>query len=147
MQRNLIKTAAALLAGSTLALAWSAPVFAFTLAEVEARYTDAYKTCPGFASGVDPEMLSCISAEFEVQDKRLNAAYARALAALPASRKASLRQAQRTWIAYRDQWCDITYDRDSGSAERLGANSCGLAETILQTLKLEELAEYAEANR
>lgn len=147
MQRNWIKIAVAALAGPTLALSLAAPASAYGLKEVEGRYTKSYKDCPGFKNGVDPEMLDCISAEFEVQDKRLNAAYAKALAALPASRKASLRAAQRTWIAYRDQWCDITYDRESGSAERIAANQCGLEETILQTLKLEELGAYAEANR
>jgi len=147
MQLNWVKIAVVALAGSTMALSFAAAASASGLKEVEARYTKPYRDCPGFKNGVDPEMLDCISVEFEVQDKRLNAAYAKALAALPASRKASLRTAQRTWIAYRDQWCDITYDRESGSAERIAANQCGLEETILQTMKLEELGAYAEANR
>jgi uncharacterized protein YecT (DUF1311 family) len=147
VQRNWVKVAIAVLAGPTLSLSHATLASASSLKEVEARYTKSYRDCPGFKSGVDPEMLDCISAEFEVQDKRLSAAYVMALAALPPSQRASLRAAQRTWIAYRDRWCGITYDRESASAERIAANQCGLEETVLQTIKLEELGAYAESNR
>ena len=92
-------------------------------------------------------MLDCISAEFDVQDKKLNAAYARALAALPARQKVSLRTAQRTWITYRDQWCGITYDNEGGSLKRIAASQCGLRETVQQRLRLEDLAMTAEAEQ
>ena len=147
VQLNWIKLAVVALVGPTMALSCAGPASAFSLKEVEARYTQSYNDCPGFKNGVDLEMLDCISAEFEVQDRRLNTAYAKALAALPPNRKASLRAAQRTWIAYRDQWCGIAYDRESGSAEHIAANDCELEETVLQTLKLEEFGAYAEANR
>ena len=110
----------------------------------EARYTKAYRDCPGFKTGVVPDMLDCISAEFEIQDKRLNAAYAKAVAGLSTSRKASLRSAQRAWIAYRDAWCGITYDAASGQQEHVDSNQCMLDETITQTMKLEGLARQSE---
>lgn len=57
-------------------LAWLvvvvAPAGAVELAEVEAQHTKAYRDCPGFKTAIDPQMLACISAEFEVQDRRLN---------------------------------------------------------------------------
>ena len=99
---------------------------------------------PRFKTAVVPEMLDCISAEFDIQDKRLNAAYAKAMAGLSAPQKAKLRSAQRAWIAYRDAWCSVTYDADSGQQEHVDANQCMLDETIAQTMKLEVLARYSE---
>jgi uncharacterized protein YecT (DUF1311 family) len=90
-------------------------------------------------------MLDCISAEDDIQDKRLNIAFATAMRGLSPHRKASLRAAQRAWIAYRDAWCGITYDGDSGQAEHLAANQCMLDETIRQTIRLDALARYAAA--
>jgi uncharacterized protein YecT (DUF1311 family) len=113
--------------------------------EVESKYTKAYTECPGFKSGVTPDMLDCISTEFDIQDKRLNIAYAAAMRTLSPSRKASLRTAQRAWITYRDVWCNITFDEESGQAEHVAANQCMLDETIRQTIKLNELTRYASA--
>jgi uncharacterized protein YecT (DUF1311 family) len=135
------------LAAVVLGGASPTPAAGVELKEVEARLTQAYRTCPGFKTAVDPEMLACIAAEYEVQDRRLNRAYARALAALSEKEKARLRLAQRAWLSYRDQWCGVTYDAESGSLERIAANECSLRETMLQTMRLEELANYGEAAR
>jgi uncharacterized protein YecT (DUF1311 family) len=113
--------------------------------DIRSRYTKAYNDCPGFKSGVTPEMLDCISAEYDIQDKRLNTAFAGAMRGLSPHRQASLRAAQRTWIAYRDAWCGVIYDNDSGQAEHVASNQCMLDETIRQTIKLDELARYAAA--
>lgn len=137
-------TAVVVLVAGAVALSTGLAHAADRATDIQSRYSKAYQQCPGFKSGVVPDMLDCISAEIEMQDKHLNAAYAKALAGLSASRKASLRGAQRAWIAYRDAWCSVTYDADSGQQEHVDANQCVLDETIAQTMKLEDLARYAE---
>ena len=112
--------------------------------DVRSRYTRAYNNCPGFKHGVTPDMLDCISAEYDIQDKRLNTAFAAAMRALSPTGKENLREAQRAWIAYRDAWCGIDYD--GGQAGHVASNECMLDETIRQTIKLEELARYAAAS-
>jgi uncharacterized protein YecT (DUF1311 family) len=129
------------IAGALPVFAGPGRAFSADLKEVEAHHTKAYRDCPGFKSGVDPEMIDCITAETDIQDKRLNAAYARALAVLSPKRKTALREAQRAWVAYRDKWCGITYDEDSGSLERIEADQCVLEQTVLQTMNLEVLAK------
>jgi uncharacterized protein YecT (DUF1311 family) len=107
--------------------------------EVEVRYSSTYRNCPGFRTAIDPEMLACISAEYALQDQRLNQAYAKAMTGLNAQEKARLRAAQKAWLTYRDDWCGITYDEHSGSLERIMASQCTLRETVLQTMRLEAL--------
>lgn len=136
-------TAIFLAAGSILLGLHASPAAAGSAA-IQSRYTQAFRGCPGFDSGVTPEILACIAAEFEIQDKRLNAAYAKALSGLSAPRKTKLRSAQRAWMAYRDAWCGVTYDADSGQQEHIDSNQCMLDETIAQTIRLEELAQYQQ---
>jgi uncharacterized protein YecT (DUF1311 family) len=137
-------TAVIILVAGAVALSTGLAHAAAGSTDIQSRYTNAYRQCPGFKTAVVPEMLDCISAEFEIQDKRLNAAYAKAMAGLNAPRKASLRSAQRAWIAYRDAWCSVTYDADSGQQEHVDSNQCMLDETIAQTMKLEDLARHSE---
>jgi uncharacterized protein YecT (DUF1311 family) len=113
--------------------------------DVESRYTTAYINCSGFKTGVTPVMLDCIAKENDIQDGRLNLAFAATMRALSPSRQVRLRTAEREWIAYRDAWCGITYDKDSGQDAHLASNECMLHETIRQTIKLEALAWDAAA--
>ncbi len=88
-------------------------------------------------------MLDCVSAEIEIQDKRLNLIYNKVFAALETTEQGKLRKAQRAWLAYRDQWCGLIYDGSQGSLDRIEANECILKETILQTIRIENLAVYS----
>ena len=128
---------------AALALPAAAGTGAAKATDVQSRYTQAYADCPGFKTGVTPEKLECIASEYDIQDKRLNLAFAATLRVLSPSRKTSLRAAQRAWIAYRDAWCGISYDQDSGQEDHMDANQCMLDETIRQTIKLEDLARAA----
>lgn len=98
------------------------------------------------------EMNVCTLQEYQAADAELNAAYARALAAVQArdavytpegaSEEVRLRTAQRAWVAFRDANCDMEgYQMRGGSAEPLVINSCLRAMTKARTLSLMDLAE------
>jgi uncharacterized protein YecT (DUF1311 family) len=106
--------------------------------EIEARYSKGYKTCPGFDTGGDMQMLECVGAEVEIQDKRLNETYKKALDGLTAGQKEKLRNAERAWVIYRDAWCDAQEDDMAwGSLSKLAASQCVLDQTIQRTIDLE----------
>ena len=71
-------------------------------------------SCIDRAGGVVPDTISCITAESERQDKRLNQAYRQLLGLLSNPQKQSLKQAQRDWIKYRDSNSLYYYDPDGG---------------------------------
>ena len=119
----------------SLALIAAAPARAGA-PDIEARYTQAFKTCPGMDRST-MEMIGCIDAEHAVQDKALNATYQKILADLTEAQKAKLRAAQRAWIAYRDTWCAAQQDEAWGSISTIVAANCVLDETIRRTIELE----------
>jgi uncharacterized protein YecT (DUF1311 family) len=104
--------------------------------EIEARYSKAFKTCPGLERST-AEMIDCIDAETKVQDKALNATYQKIMKDLNDRQKGKLREAQRAWITYRDSWCAAQQDDDWGSISTIVANNCVLDETIRRTIELE----------
>jgi len=65
----------------------------------------AHQACMEKAGGVTVEMLDCIGAAYERQDKALNVLWNRMLPSLKPDVKALMREAQRQWIVYRDTTC------------------------------------------
>ena len=111
----------------------------------EMMYTNAYVHCAGFRTGVAAQILACIAHERDIQDKRLDAALAKTLQALPPVRRARLTVAVGTWSAYRDAWCAITDDGAKRPEEQMASGECRLHETVRQTRKLEAMARDAAA--
>ena len=105
--------------------------------EGEARETAAYRSCLDQAVST-PDMTGCMAAEYEVQDKALNAAYAKAMDGLNARQKEKLKTAQRAWIAFRDANCRALQDEDWGTLSRVTAMSCMVRMTIERTIELED---------
>jgi uncharacterized protein YecT (DUF1311 family) len=103
---------------------------------VEARYTKGFKNCPGF-SGSTAEMIGCVDQETQIQDKRLNETYKKAMDGLTAGQKAKLKNAQRAWLAYRDAWCTAQQDSDWGTLSNIAAANCILEQTVRRTMELE----------
>ncbi len=99
---------------------------------------DAYAKCLEAAGGVDPAMQDCIGSEYEYQDGRLNAAYARLKRSLGESEMTALRTEQRAWIAERDSKC-VWDAKTGGSAQRLQANQCRLDATAVRAGELEAM--------
>jgi uncharacterized protein YecT (DUF1311 family) len=86
------------------------------------------------------QMVECLKAKTAQWDKRLNAAYQKALQdAVPAQRD-PLRAAQRLWIQYRDANC-LYYGMGEGTIARLDAGECMRSMTEARAKELEGIAQ------
>jgi uncharacterized protein YecT (DUF1311 family) len=84
------------------------------------------------------QMVECLKAKTAQWDKRLNAAYQKALQdAVPAQRD-PLRAAQRLWVQYRDANCRY-YGMGEGTIARLDAGECMRSMTEARAKELEGL--------
>ncbi len=83
-----------------------------------------------------PEMVECLNAKTAEWDKRLNAAYAKALKEAEPKQREQLRSAQRLWVQYRDANCQY-YWLGEGSIARIDAAGCMLRMTKARALELE----------
>ena len=83
------------------------------------------------------EMVDCLKAKTAQWDKRLNAAYRKALDdAQSEKQRAQLRAAQRLWIQYRDANC-LYYDLGEGTIARIEAGECMRSMTEARAKELE----------
>ncbi len=101
-----------------------------------------------------PELNWCSGQELDRADKKLNAAYQKALAQIAQSDgmtkkqreqwAASLREAQRHWIAFRDKDCGevIGYEWFGGTGMTSASLGCMITKTDTRTQELE--ARYGE---
>jgi uncharacterized protein YecT (DUF1311 family) len=98
------------------------------------------------------ELNQCAYADWEAADADLNAAYKQAMAllkewdaGLPADERGgaeALREAQRSWIAFRDKACEAEgYAMKGGSAEPLLVYGCMRLLTEERTAHLTSMAE------
>jgi len=86
------------------------------------------------------QMVECLKAKTAEWDKRLNAAYQKALqGAVPAQRD-PLRAAQRLWIQYRDANC-LYYRMGEGTIARLDAGECMRSRTEARAKELEGIGQ------
>lgn len=104
---------------------------------------------------VQQEMNWCAARDFERADARLNAQWARTVAAMkqrdtdgaPEWDKrpghfATLREAQRAWLRYRDAHCtNEGYAARGGSMESLLVSTCKTVLTDARTKQLSDLVE------
>ncbi len=100
----------------------------------------SFKQCAAASGGVDAAMQDCIASEYGYQDGRLNANYAAIKRSFPADRMATLKVAQRQWLRDRDGKC--TWDaKTEGSAQRLQANYCLMAQTAKRADVLQSMMQ------
>ena len=85
--------------------------------------------------------IQCIGEAVAVQDARLNKNYATAMKGLTLEQQASLRAAQRAWIAFKQADCQSLQDDAWGTMSRVTANMCVLDRT---TERADELANYPD---
>lgn len=97
---------------------------------------DAEKGCDGSTY----EMVECFKAKTEAWDKRLNAAYPKALAAAQPKQREQLRKAQRAWVAYRDANC-LYWALGEGTIARIQASDCMYRMTKERAEELEGAVE------
>lgn len=129
------------LCAAALALALAAPAGAADRAAIEARYSRAFGDCIDKAMAT-ADQIACAGAEYERQDRALNAAYRRALGKLTPAQQTKLRAAQRNWIGWRDANCRSMEDIGWGSLSRVAANLCMVDMTIERTIDLEGWPPY-----
>lgn len=86
------------------------------------------------------QMVECLKAKTAQWDKRLNAAYSKALDAAQPKQRGQLRQAQRAWIAFRDANC-LYYGMGEGTIARIEAGDCMYSLTKTRALELEGATE------
>jgi uncharacterized protein YecT (DUF1311 family) len=107
---------------------------------VQGRYTAALVRCQARARTTNDNAL-CFKDEFGRQDAALNAAWARALAGVPADNRAALRAAQRQWVKARDPFCDaVMKEFAGGTMAGLEWWSCRAEVSIRRTMWLESVA-------
>jgi len=101
------------------------------------KVNSQFDTCMDKAGGVTVNMLNCIGAETQRQDKKLNTMYQNVMKSLSGENKERLKKAQQAWIKYRDANCDFYHDPDGGTmASILGAN-CVMDMTTQRAKELE----------
>jgi uncharacterized protein YecT (DUF1311 family) len=90
--------------------------------------------------GSTAEMVECFRAKTDRWDKRLNAAYPKALNLAQPKQREQLRKAQRAWVAYRDANC-LYWDLGEGTIARIQAADCMHSMTQQRAKELEGAAE------
>jgi uncharacterized protein YecT (DUF1311 family) len=109
-----------------------------TQSQIEKRYSPEYAECMDASGGVTSDMMDCTGSEIDIQDARLNQAYALVMRPLAKPRKDTLRGLQRAWIKQRDGKCARASDEEGGgSMAGLIYAGCILDETIKRTIFLE----------
>jgi uncharacterized protein YecT (DUF1311 family) len=100
----------------------------------------SFKQCAAASGGVDVKMQDCIANEYEYQDGRLNANYAAIKRSFSADKMTTLKVAQRQWLRDRDGQC--AWDaKTEGSAQRLQANYCLMAQTAKRADVLQSMLQ------
>jgi uncharacterized protein YecT (DUF1311 family) len=99
---------------------------------------DAGAGCDGVST---PEIVNCVMAETAKWDKRMNAAYQKALKDDEAKRQEQLRAAQRLWVQFRDANC-LYFDMGEGTIARIDAAECMRNMTQARARELEEFGQH-----
>lgn len=98
----------------------------------------AYSQCMDKASST-VAMSSCIQAETQLQDQRLNRVYKQLATKLDAGPQKGLRDVQRQWIAYRDANCKFHVQASGGTMAQLEGGMCVLDMTRERAAELERV--------
>lgn len=106
-------------------------------AQDDAPDTPAYAACLEGAAGVTVLIRECISEEHARQDALLNEAYRQLIGRLDSEARSDLRDAQRTWIAFRDAECAWRASGETGTMGPLIVDSCQLGLTTERAARLQ----------
>jgi uncharacterized protein YecT (DUF1311 family) len=93
------------------------------------------------------EMTAAEGEKFKQDDKALNAAYDRLLAKISPAGQSALREAQRTWLRFRDQECDFeAFGSKGGSVNSMAVLICMARMTRTRTAELAAQIECEEGD-
>ncbi|MBA1201891.1 DUF1311 domain-containing protein [Pseudomonas capeferrum] len=101
-------------------------------------YSTTYTQCMDKASST-LAMSSCITAETQLQDNRLNRVYKQLMTRLDSDRQKRLREVQRNWIKYRDGNCAFMGRLSDGTLHRIDGAMCLLGATGDRAAELERV--------
>ena len=99
---------------------------------------DAGAGCDGVST---PEIVNCVMAKTAQWDKRMNAAYQKAMKEDDPKRQEQLRTAQRLWIQFRDANC-LYFDMGEGTIARIDAAECMRNMTETRARELEDFGQH-----
>ena len=99
---------------------------------------DAGAGCDGVST---PEIVNCVMAKTAQWDKRMNAAYQKAMKDDEPKRQEQLRTAQRLWIQFRDANC-LYFDMGEGTIARIDAAECMRNMTEARARELEDFGQH-----
>jgi uncharacterized protein YecT (DUF1311 family) len=108
------------------------------------KVNSQFDTCMDKAGGVTVNMLNCIDAETQRQDKKLNTMYQNTMKSLTNKRKEELKKTQQLWIKYRDANCDFYADPDGGTMASILGASCVMDMTTQRAKELEDFYKVAK---
>ncbi|MEY3220958.1 MAG: hypothetical protein RIT27_2315 [Pseudomonadota bacterium] len=97
-----------------------------------------FDVCMDKAGGVTVNMLNCIDAETQRQDKKLNTMYQNVMKSLTDKRKEQLKKAQQIWIKYRDANCGFYHDPEGGTIASISGANCVMDMTTQRAKELED---------
>ena len=90
-------------------------------------------------------MANCSRREQEVWDERLNAAYKELMSEVDRKQRISVRDMQRSWIAFRDKKCGLHSVLEEGSIVIPIIAYCYMEETGRQAVFLEQLVSEGDS--
>lgn len=91
--------------------------------------------CLENSGAIDPVVYQCFADEIAYQDKRLNVAYKKLMAALGGADKEALRTEERKWIGEMKLLCG--WGSDQGSRGRTTSDNCDVVQRGLRATELE----------
>jgi len=103
-----------------------------------ARAPGEPESCDGVST---PEIVDCVNFKTAQWDKRMNAAYQKALKEGEARRQEQLRTAQRLWIQFRDANCTYFF-MGEGTVARIDAAECVRNMTEARARELEDFGQH-----
>ncbi|GHB43415.1 hypothetical protein GCM10007094_36050 [Pseudovibrio japonicus] len=92
----------------------------------------------------DSHMIYCSIQEYMVWDQRLNTTYTQIMKIASTEVKASLRSAQRAWIAFRDDTCSANALLFDGTDAGLIMAACMASQTAIRSLQLDQFLSDAQ---
>ncbi|HKS13663.1 MAG TPA: lysozyme inhibitor LprI family protein [Pseudomonas sp.] len=111
---------------------------ALTLDAHAQDYSPSYTRCMENASST-VAMSTCIQSETQAQDARLNTVYKQLMATLDSAPQKRLREAQRSWIKYRESNCGFYSRMTGGSIDRIQGPMCELDMRRERAVELERV--------
>ncbi len=93
------------------------------------------------------EIDSCFGSNFATADKKLNQIYQQLIKSLQPQEQQMLRDAQRTWVAFRDKHCAfVANPNQGGSIYPSIVDACATKQTVLRSQQLNAKLHCAEGD-